>query len=53
MDTASPEGRKPSAAIFEENLPASGRRIAFPILTIDDEVLIGFHEEKFRNALKI
>lgn len=51
VDRASPEERRGAIELFEEDLPANGRNIAFPLILIDGEVLIGFNREQMEKAL--
>jgi len=52
IDTASPEERERAAAVFGEDLPTTGMRIAFPIIVMSGgEVITGFDEERIEEAI--
>jgi hypothetical protein len=48
---ASPEERKGAITVFED-LTAGGMDIAFPIMKIGEETIIGYNEKKLRKVLK-
>jgi len=54
VDKASPKEREGAITVFEDDLSGNGRRIAFPIIVIDDDIVItGFDETKLRKTLGI
>ncbi|MFP3951133.1 MAG: glutaredoxin family protein [Candidatus Bathyarchaeia archaeon] len=54
VDKANPKEREGAITVFEDDLPSKGRRIAFPIIVIDDETVItGFDKTKLSKTLGI
>jgi glutaredoxin len=52
IDTASKEERRDALIFLGERLPAKGVELAFPIIIIGRETIMGFEEEKIRMTLK-
>jgi len=53
IDKASPEDRSEAAGLFGMDIPEGGISIAFPIIVLNDEKIIGFDPEKISEKLDL
>jgi glutaredoxin len=53
IDKASPEDRSEAAGLFGMGIPEGGISIAFPIIVMNDEKIIGFDPEKISEKLDL
>ena len=53
VDKADPDERTEAAGLFGMNIPEGGISIAFPIIMVDGERIMGFDREKIANELDL
>jgi glutaredoxin len=53
IDKADPEDRSEAAGLFGMDIPEGGISIAFPIIVVDDDKIIGFDTEKISDKINL
>ncbi|MBD3206404.1 hypothetical protein GF319_08680 [Candidatus Bathyarchaeota archaeon] len=53
IDQANPEDRSEAAGLFGMDIPEGGKSIAFPIIVVNNEKIIGFNPEKISDKLNL